>query len=595
MAMSRGRRFFWIAIGLALTLSFAAAVLGAIALFARRSGISADGRKDASPTARTLAISLGGSLEENPAPGFSFTFAPQDPPSFAAVIRAMDRAARRSDIDSVMVRVGGLGVGWARALELHGALARLREGGKKVVALLEDGGNMEYFVATAASEIRALPESVLLIHGLSAEVTFLKGTFEKIGVEAQFVSVGRYKSAPNQYLEKQMTPADREQMTALIGGLYGDYVKAIARSRKKPEAEVEALLAGGPYDADQALAKGLVDELDYPEEAIRESGEGRRHLGDFRDQGGAFDTRPKVALVFVDGEILPGESQSPGPFSDGFAGSDTVAEALRDAREDDSVKAVILRVNSPGGSGSASDVIAREVELTAESKPVIASMGDYAASGGYYVSAPATAIVASPTTITGSIGVFFGKFVLKGLFDKVGMTSDYADVGQGGSFASASRRWSERDLARVESMATGFYDRFLALVAEHREMEVGEVHEVAQGRVWTGAQAKEAGLVDELGGFARAVSLAKEKAGIDESQDVAVMIIPRRRGPFEELFQEQTGWDGLRVPSVLAWGAGVVAPRPAPTAEQLAFALRARLARQSNTLWARLPFTFVVR
>jgi signal peptide peptidase SppA len=168
------------------------------------------------------------------------------------------------------------------------------------------------------------------------------------------------------------------------------------------------------------------------------------------------------------------------------AGSDTIAEALRNAAADDSVKAVILRVNSPGGSGSASDVIAREVENTVAEKPVIVSMGDYAASGGYYVSAPATTIVADPTTITGSIGVFFGKFVLKGMFEKVGVTHDYVDFGKGGSFASATRRWSLEDQAKVEGLASRFYDRFLSLVAENRNMDVDAVHEVAQGRVWTG-------------------------------------------------------------------------------------------------------------
>lgn len=533
-------------------------------------------------------MTLDGALDENPAPSFRLTFSGTDAPSFPAIIRAIDRAVKRSDIKTVFVRVGSLGVGWARAQELHSAITRLKASGKKVTALLEDCGNMEYYVATAADEIRALPESIIEVHGLSGEVMFLKGAFDKLGVEAQFVAMGKYKNAPNQYTEKAMTASHREQMTALIGGLYQEYVKAVAASRKKTEAEAEALLSAGPYDGDSALAAGLVDKLDYPEEALSDAGPSRHSLSEFKDAGGALDTRAKIALIFVDGDIMPGESQQPGLGSSGVAGSDTIAQALRDAREDASIKAVILRVNSPGGSGSASDVIAREVELTDADKPVIASMADYAASGGYYVSAPARKIVASPTTITGSIGVFFGKFVLKGLFDKVGITNDFVDQGEGGSFASAARPWSPQDVAKVQRLASGFYDRFVALVAEHRGMEVADVHEIAQGRVWTGGQAKEVGLVDEIGGFEKAVALAKQEAKISETSDVAVVIMPKQQSPFERLLDEADGWGNLKVRARQA--------RALPRSpEEVVMSMRERLTTQSNTLWARLPYSVEIR
>ena len=581
MAMSRRRRFFWIGVGLVLVASFTAAVLGGLAYFVQHQGLASTAKKSDS-SAHVLSVNLGGEFAENPAPSLQLAFSGGSAPSFAGIIRAIDRAANEPRIQTVFVRVGATDIGWARARELRDALLRLKTKGKKLIAFLEDSGNMEYYIASSADEVVALPEAILEIHGMSAEVMFLKGTFDKLGVEAQFVAMGKYKNAPNQYTEKKFTAAHREQMEALIGGLYEEYVSAVAKSRKKTETEMEALISAGPYDGASALDAGLVDRLDYPEEALDSAGDTHRHLGDFRDVPGAFDTRPRVALIFVDGEILPGESQEGGLGSGAVAGSDTIAEALRNAASDDSIKAVVLRVNSPGGSGSASDVIAREVENAVVDKPVIVSMGDYAASGGYYVSAPATAIVADPTTITGSIGVFFGKFVLKGLFEKLGITNDYVDFGEGGSFASASRRWTLADQAKVEGLASRFYDRFLSLVAENRHMDVEAVHEIAQGRVWTGVQAKKVGLVDEIGGFDRALSLAKEKAKIAAGQDVAVVVFPPQKSAFDRFFEEADGWDDMTV-------------RARMTPEAMAERLRRRVLKQSMTVWARLPYGFEVR
>jgi len=581
MAMSRRRRFFWIAVGLVLVASFTAAVLGGLAYFVQQQGIASTARKS-DARSHVLSVTLDGSFAENPAPSFQMSFSNNPPPTFPAIIRALDRAANEPNLKTVFVRIGATDLGWARASEVREALVRIRARGKRLTTFLEDSGNMEYYIASAADEVVALPESILQIHGLSAEVMFLRGAFDKLGVEAQFVSMGKYKNAPNQYTEKALTPAHREQMNSLIGGLYREYIQAVAKSRKKTEAEIEALVSAGPYDGASAMEAGLVDRIDYPDEALDKAGDTHRYLGDFRDKGGAFDTRKKVALIFVDGEILSGKSQDAGFGSGPVAGSDTISEALREAAADDSIKAVILRVNSPGGSGSASDVIAREVQNTAAGKPVIASMGDYAASGGYYVSAPATAIVADPSTITGSIGVFFGKFVLKGMFDKLGITNDYVDFGKGGSFASPSRRWTPEDLAKVEGLASRFYDRFLALVAENRDMDVDAVHEIAQGRVWTGAEAKKVGLVDELGGFDRALAVAKDKAKIASTEDVAVVVFPAPRSAFDRLFEEADAWDGMTA-------RGSLSP------EMLAARLRERLIRQSITVWARLPYGFEIR
>ena len=320
MAMSRRRRFFWVAVGLVLVASFTAAVLGGLAYFVQHQGLATSAKKsDAS--SHVLSITLDGTLDENPAPSFQAAFSGNSAPSFAAVIRAINRAGDEPNLKTVFVRIGASSLGWARAHEIREALVRLRSKGKKLTAFLEDSGNMEYYIASCADEVVALPEAILEIHGLSAEVMFLKGTFDKLGVEAQFVAMGKYKNAPNQYTEKKFTAAHREQMESLIGGLYREYIEAVAKSRKKTPAEIETLISAGPYDGESAKDAGLVDRLDYPEEALEAAGETQRYLGDFRDKGGAFDTRPKVALIFVDGEILSGESQPGGLGSSTVAGS----------------------------------------------------------------------------------------------------------------------------------------------------------------------------------------------------------------------------------------------------------------------------------
>ena len=308
MAMSRGRRFFWIGVGLVLVASFTAAVLGGLAYFVQHQGLgSAANRSDSN--ARVLSISLDGSFDENPAPTLKSAFSGSNAPSFPAIIRAIDRAGNEPGLKTVFVRIGSTDLGWARAREIRDALLRLRSKGKKLIAFLEDSGNMEYYIASCADEVVALPEAILQIHGLSAEVMFLKGAFDKFGIEAQFVAMGRYKNAPNQYTEKKFTTAHREQMESLVEGLYVEYVTSVAKSRKKTEAETEVMISAGPFDGASALEAGLVDRLEYPEEALEAAGETHRHLADFRDKGGAFDTRPKVALIFVDGESSPARAR----------------------------------------------------------------------------------------------------------------------------------------------------------------------------------------------------------------------------------------------------------------------------------------------
>jgi protease IV len=247
-----------------------------------------------------------------------------------------------------------------------------------------------------------------------------------------------------------------------------------------------------------------------------------------------------VSLIYVVGEIVSGESQGGGFGGDGVAGSETIARAIREAREDDDIRAIVVRVDSPGGSGTASDVIWRELRLAQKEKPVVASMGDVAASGGYYVSMGSDAIVAQPTTITGSIGVFAGKFSMRGLYEKLGLSEELVTRGENAAIFSLYRPWSNAERAKVRTLTQAFYDEFVTKVAQSRGHSYDEIHRVAQGRVWTGRDAVASGLVDRLGGLDEAIALVKEKAKLGKTEEVELVVLPEPKTFFETLFEDES-------------------------------------------------------
>jgi protease-4 len=397
-------------------------------------------------------------------------------------------------------------------------------------------------------------------------------------VQAQFEGVGKYKNAPNQFTETGFTEAHREQMEALIDSVYQQYVAGIATSRGKTPEQVQAIVNAGPYEGREALQAGLVDELLYEDEIEERLKAERVTPGHYvrTSKGFSLDGKPKVALVYAVGEIIGGESQS-GPLGSEMAGSDTVAGAIRDARKDDSIRAIILRVDSPGGSGTASDVIWREVVLARKSKPVVVSMGDLAASGGYYIAMGSDAIVAQPSTITGSIGVFGGKFSLRGLYDKIGVSKEILSRGDRAAMFSEYRPWTEDERTRIREMMVSFYEDFVGKVAEGRKKTYEDVDAVAQGRVWTGAEALRHGLVDRLGGIDVALAVAKEKAQIAASQEVSLVILPERKGFLDLLLEHQEE--------------GAMGALPSDARTLLRWA---RLLRDSQPM-ARLPFDLKIR
>ncbi len=540
------KRTAWILAAGIAAVALGAAFMGALALVLRGTGrpLSTWGGE------AYLSLTLDGNVGELPTSEVDTLFASARP-TLRSLVESLDRAATDPKMKGVVVRVGSLTGGWAKVQELRDAITRFRKSGKPAYAHLESCGNQEYYLATACSKIYAVPQALLLVHGLSAEVTFFRQALDKLGVEAQFEGVGRYKNYPNQFTEDRFTAPHREQTEALLDSLHSQYVSAIAESRKKTPAEVRSLLDGGPYDAASALRAGLVDELVYEDELegrmkARERVTPGRYVRGARGFG--FDGRPKVALVYAVGEIMSGESES-SPFGGDLAGSSTLARAIRQARNDSTIRAIVLRVDSPGGSGTASEVIWRELSLARKSKPVIVSMGDVAASGGYYIAMPGDAIVAQPATITGSIGVFSGKFTLRGLYDKLGLRKEIVERGKNAAFFSEYRPWTEEERSKMRGLMVSFYGEFVAKAAKGRGRSYEEIDRVAQGRVWTGAEALKVGLVDRLGGLETALALVREKAKLGKDEELSLVVLPERKGVFETLLerQEESASGGARL------------------------------------------------
>ena len=532
------KRSAWILVAVVAMVAVGAAVMGGLALVLRGGagrGVTWSGTSDS-----YLDLSFA-EIPEQPATSDFGSLFEQKQTSLRAVVESLDRGAADNRIKAVVLRVSSLSdAGFGKVQELRDAIGRFRKSGKPAYAHLEFAGNREYYLATACSKIYAVPTAILDVSGLAAEVTFFKGTLDKIGMQAQFEGVGKYKNAPNQFTETGFTGPHREQMEALLDSLFGQYVGAIATSRDKTEAQVRALVDAGPYDGARALAAGLVDELVYEDElgdrlgAAERVTAGRYVKG---SRGFGLDGRPKMALIYAVGTIVSGESQS--DFGGDFAGSDTVARAIRQARKDSSVRAIVLRIDSPGGSGTASDVMWREVTLARKVKPVIMSMGDTAASGGYYLAMGGDAIVAQPGTITGSIGVFGGKISMRGFYDKLGLSKEIITRGKNAALFTSYRAWTDEERQSFRAIMASFYEEFVQKAASGRGKTYEEIHAVAQGRVWTGAEALEVGLVDRLGGLDVAVSLAKERANIGPDQEVSLMVLPERKSLFETLLERQ--------------------------------------------------------
>jgi protease-4 len=496
---------------------------------------SLGGRRASVPSSTALVLRLDGDLSEIEGAGFLDQFV-EGPPTVRAVVDALARAKTDRRIKGLVIEPAGGTPFWAKSQEIRDAILDFKKSGKKTIAFLEYGGEQEYFLATACDRIALLPTSVLDLKGLATYEVFLRGAFDKFGVIPDFIHVGDYKTAVNTYTEKTFTRAHREMTESLNHDAFEQLVQAIATARKKTPAAVRSLIDEGPFLADDALAAGLVDSLIYRDEVEEKAGLGDDETTDFDDYVRSLrppfslSLRPRIAVIYAVGTIASGEAPS-----GEVAASDTLVEYINQAADDKNVKAIVLRVDSPGGSSIASDVIWRALMLAREEKPLIVSMGDLAASGGYYIAMPGHVIVAQPGTLTGSIGIYTGKMAYGGTLAKLGIGVESVSEGKLADINSPVKPFTDAERAKIEEQVQAFYEQFVTKVAEARKSTPEKIDKVAQGRVWTGRQAKGIGLVDELGGLTRAVAIAKERAKLPASADVEIVVYPSKPSLFEAL------------------------------------------------------------
>jgi len=473
-----------------------------------------------------------------------------DEPTTRDVIDALDRAASDDRVAGLVARLGAVPMGMAQIQEIRDAVVRFRAAGKPAVAWGETfgefgAGNGSYYLATAFDQVYLQPSGDVGLTGIMYESPFVKGLFDKLDVVPRMDHRYEYKNAMNFYTETKFTDAHREAMKKLMDSQFGQMVSGIAKGRGLSEGQVRAAFDDGPYLGQQAVDAKLVDGLLYRDEVYAKA---RQKAGDDAEllylqkylerAGRPHDKGEKVALIYGVGAVQRGTGGF-SPISGTAMGSDTVAAAFRAAREDDDVKAIIFRVDSPGGSYVASDTIWRETQLARKAgKPVIVTMGNLAGSGGYFVAMGADKIVAQPGTITASIGVLGGKLLTKGFWDRIGVTYDEVHTSDNATMFTGAQDYTPKEWDKFQQWLDRVYVDFTSKVAEGRKLEKAKVLEIAKGRIWTGEDALGLGLVDALGGFDVALKLAKEAAKIPTGDDVNLVVFPRKKNLFEALTQK---------------------------------------------------------
>ncbi len=492
-----------------------------------------------------LVIEVGGRYVDGPVPLLA-RLRGEPVQSLLALTSELRKAARDQRLHGVVFRMRGLDVGWAQAEEIRAAIQRLGEKGKQTLAVLEvEGfGNAPYYVASASERIVATPGGNAPFVGIAAEFLFLGGLFEKLGIDVEYERVGEYKSAVESYADSKWSDANREQSNALVDSIESHFIAAVAASRKRSAEQVRLAIDSAPSAPEELVEHGLVDEVAPFDAALAALGEREQVEADVyagvSPESVGFEPAATFAIVHGVGAVVVGEgSQAAGS---PVMASDSVAQAIHDAAEDPSVKAIVLRIDSPGGSPLASDLIWQAIrDVQKQGKPVVASLSDMAASGGYYVASAADAIVSQPQTLTGSIGVFVIRPVLAGLFEKLGVGVESITRGARADVLLSTVPLSAETRAVLRDDVQRTYDRFLARVAEGRGLETSAVDGVARGRVWTGAQAKEIGLVDRLGGVPEAVLAAKEKVGLAADADVLLVQYPPPKPVLQQLIETLQG------------------------------------------------------
>lgn len=520
----------------------------------------------------TLVIELSGDYQETAETSLFARLAGEEKQPLLPLLSQLRMAERDDRISSVLIKVHSLGIGWGKAQELRESISALRQKGRHPIAYVEVegfGANLEYYVASAAEEVWLAPATRTPFVGLAAEYLFLGGLWEKLGVKIDVERIGEYKSAAEIYADKAMSEPHREMANALLDSITAQFVAGVAQSRGLSEEQVRAVMNQAPMTGEDMLSAGLVNGIAYPDEILARRGKPplvkAEEYATVDPASVGFAPKATFAVIYGAGPVQLGRGGGAtrrGP----SLSSDDVAEALHDAAEDAGIKAIVFRIDSPGGSPLASDLVWHAVQEARKKKPVVASVSDMAASGGYYVIAATDGVVAPPGSLVGSIGVYVLRPMLEGLFEKLGIGYTGLTRGEHADLLLSGRPMTPGSRARLAEEVRGTYDLFVKRVAEGRGLSAEHVDAIGRGRVFTGAEGAEIGLVDSLGGIREATNLAKQKVGLHVDDDVGLVPYPRPK-PLLEQVREAVEAGGIEAAARAAAARTASAAMPAALAQ----------------------------
>lgn len=511
-----------------------------IAVFA---AMSMRGKPPSVAANSTLVLQLDGDIPER-----ALTEIPllreSVPLTVTNVWEVLRKAAADSRIKALVVKPSSLGMGWAKLQEVRADIEQFKKSGKPVYCYLKSPGAREYYLATAADRIYMTPEDWLNLKGVRAEMMYFANTLNKIGVQIEVIHAGKYKDFGDMFTRTNMSPETKEVVNSILDEVYGNICETIAQGRRMKPEQVRAIIDQGPFLSSQVVGHGLVDKVAFEDEMYSDL-KAKLNAGEIRKLAAkrylkvpagslGLEGSNRIALVIGEGEIVRGDPEDDGAEEEGLR-AEGFNKILRRVANDSGIKGVVVRIDSPGGEVTASDEIWREMSLLGKKKPLVISMSDLAASGGYYMAMTGDPVVAYPGTYTGSIGVVYGKPTLKGLYDKLGITKDYLMRGRNADLDTDYRPLSPEGRQKLSQAIDENYREFVKKVAEARRRKFEEIEPLSQGRVWLGSQARQRGLVDELGGLDRAVELVKQKARIGTGEKVSISVYPPPRNFIEKL------------------------------------------------------------